>query len=116
MSMMDFITNQPDVQHKHTTDFMNVNIRNSLVGEIVREARSHGASSIKIRVTEAEITFDDHHREIETAAIEYKCIWDHKPRREFVRPSEAAWIARQYVVGFGKSLKWLRVIEAVGGG
>lgn len=70
----------------------------SVADEIIRAARETEARQISIRVTEA--------------VIEYLCTWDKKPRREWVRPSEAGWQAGQLVRGYGSALVWIRVTEA----
>ena len=70
----------------------------SVVDEIIRAARENAARSVAIRTTEA--------------VIEYQCVWDKKPRIEWVRPSEVGWQASQLVSGFGPALIWIRVTEA----
>jgi hypothetical protein len=80
---------------------MNTNIeprRRSVAEEIIRAAGEVAARSVSMRVTEA--------------VIEYQCKWDDKPRREWVRPSEAGWQAAQLVRGFGPALVWIRVTES----
>ena len=70
----------------------------SVVDEIIIAAQDNAARSVSIRTTEA--------------VIEYQCVWDKKPRIEWVRPSEAGWQAGQLVSGFGPALIWIRVTEA----